>query len=66
MVFGSVTITQGQGRREKRPAASEATRASLHYVYNCSVLKATSHVSCEATPPLQLSSLGFLPIEYKC
>lgn len=38
------------GRREKCPAALEATRALLHYVYNCSVLKATSHVSCEATP----------------
>lgn len=35
----------------KRPAAFEATRAPLHYVYNCSVLKATSHVSCEAVPP---------------
>lgn len=38
------------GSREKRLEALKATRAFLHYVYNCSVLKATSHVSCEATP----------------
>lgn len=35
------------GRREKRLEALKATRAFLHY--DCSVLKATPHVSCEAT-----------------
>lgn len=57
-----ITLEVLRQAAEKRPAAFEATRAPLHYVYNCSVLKATSHVSCEAEPhcdpPVWASSLS--------
>lgn len=57
-----ITLEVLRQAAEKRPAAFEATRAPLHYVYNCSVLKATFHVSCEAEqhcdPPVWASSLS--------
>lgn len=57
-----ITLEVLRQAAEKCPAAFEATRAPLHYVYNCSVLKATFHVSCEAEqhcdPPVWASSLS--------